>query len=80
MWKLIREVLTSKKAIAAIVGVIVAFAARYGLELPADAVTQVISPIVAYIIGQGFADFGKSAQQAKVLLVVSIATSFAMVA
>jgi len=57
------EMLTSKKAIAAAAGVIVAFAARYGLQLPEDAVNQILAPIVAYILAQGAADFGKHSQK-----------------
>lgn len=53
------QLLTSKKAIAAATGVIIAAAARIGLDLPADAVNQILAPIVAYIVGQGIADFGK---------------------
>jgi len=63
MWGMLSELLTSKKAIAAATGVIIAFAARYGLELPSDAVTQILTPIVAYIVGQGMADFGKHSKK-----------------
>ena len=59
MWNMFAELLTSKKALAAISGVIIAGAARCGLNLPEDAVNQVLAPIVAYIIGQGMADWGK---------------------
>lgn len=57
--KMLGQLLTSKKAIAAATGVIIAAAARIGLDLPADAVNQILAPIVAYIVGQGIADFGK---------------------
>ena len=59
--QLIRSLLSSKKAIAAIAGVIVAAVGRFGLDLPTDAVTQVVAPIIAYILGQGIADAGKEA-------------------
>ena len=64
-WKQLRDTLvefaTSKKAIAAVVGVIVTTAGTYGLELPTDALALVVSPIIAYIVGQGWADSGKPA-------------------
>ena len=53
--------LTSKKAIAGIAGAIVALAARWGLELPADELAAVLSPIIIYIVAQGRADRGKTA-------------------
>lgn len=55
------EALTSKKAIAAAAGLIIAAAGRIGLDLSTEAVTQILTPIVAYILAQGFADFGKPA-------------------
>jgi uncharacterized membrane protein (DUF441 family) len=57
----LRQLLTSKKTIAAIAGVIVAAVGRVGLDLDPEAVTQIIAPIVAYIVGQGIADAGKEA-------------------
>ena len=48
-----------KKISAMIAGVIVAFALRYGIDLDAGSVAAVISPILAYLIGQGTADGGK---------------------
>lgn len=60
---LIKQLLASKKAIAMIAGVIVAAVGRIGLELPTDAVTQIVAPIVAYILGQGLADAGKEAMK-----------------
>lgn len=57
--KMLVRLVSSKKAVAAITGAIIAATARIGLDLPADAVNQIIAPIVAYIVGQGMADFGK---------------------
>lgn len=48
-----------KKLSAMLAGVIVAFALRYGIDLDAGSVAAVISPILAYLIGQGIADGGK---------------------
>ena len=62
MLKALLDMVASKKAISAIAGVIVAFALKYGLELDTESVAAVISPIIAYILGQGVADFGKAAK------------------
>lgn len=73
--------LTSKKAIAAVVGVILVLTNRIGLQLPEEQLTAVITPIVAYIVGQGLADFGKYAKVLPVAVSAGIATAtFAMVA
>jgi len=61
MFKAILDMVGSKKAIAAVAGLIVSFALKYGLELDTESVAAVISPILAYILGQGFADQGKHA-------------------
>jgi uncharacterized membrane protein (DUF441 family) len=63
MSHLFKQLLTSKKALAAIAGFIVAAVGRVGLDLDPDAVTQVLAPIVAYIVGQGIADAGKEAMK-----------------
>jgi len=78
MWRLVAEVLTSKKAIATLAGVLIVATNRIGLQLPEDAVTQIIGAIAAYVVGQGLADLGKNAAPQTVLL--CIACSLAMVA
>lgn len=55
------EMFTSKKFIAAVAGVVTGAALKIGLELPVEDVATVIAPIVAYILGQGWADTGKTA-------------------
>ena len=55
--------LKSKKFIAAIVGVIIALVSKLGIELDTEAVALVVSPILAYIVGQGVADHGKERAQ-----------------
>jgi len=62
MWKLIGEILTSKKAIATLAGVLIVATNKIGLQLPEEAVTQIISAIAAYVVSQGLADFGKAAK------------------
>lgn len=58
---LLRSLLSSKKFIAAIIGVIIAIAARYGLNLDPDVVREVVIILVAYIAAQGISDLGKEA-------------------
>ena len=57
--KMVRELLSSKKAVACVTGVVLAFAARIGLELAAASVAGIVGPIMADVLGQGLADFGK---------------------
>ena len=59
--QMIKELLASKKAAAMVVGFIVTVLSIVGLDLDPLAVTQVVSPILAYIVAQGFADSGKEA-------------------
>lgn len=49
----------SKKFLAAIAGLIVAIAAHAGFDLSQEDVLTILSPILAYIGGQGMADIGK---------------------
>lgn len=59
MTKALKDMLGSKKAVAMIVGLIVSLVGRLGLELDPEALTAVLSPVLAYILGQGLADAGK---------------------
>tara|TARA_R110000868_G_scaffold409185_1_gene694283 strand:- start:1450 stop:1689 length:240 start_codon:yes stop_codon:yes gene_type:complete len=79
MWKLFAEIVTSKKAIATLAGVVLVATNRFGLQLPEDAVTQIIGAIAAYVVSQGLADFGKNALPSG-LMMATIAASYAMVA
>lgn len=62
----IKGLLSSKKALAAIAGVVVALVGKLGIDLDTDALVILITPIVAFVVGQGIADNGKEA--AKVAL------------
>ncbi len=53
------DLLKSKKFQAAMIGLIVAIAGHYGLDLNDQTLAATLAPIVAYILGQGAADFGK---------------------
>lgn len=57
----LHEMFTGKKFLGAVAGTIVAAALKIGLELDTESVLLVISPIVSYILGQGWADTGKEA-------------------
>lgn len=59
----LKEMLASKKAIAAVAGVILTLGAKYGLNLDPELVNQGVAIVMAYIVGQGIADIGKNAPQ-----------------
>ena len=63
MWDAIRTMLGSKKAIAAIAGVVVVLAGRIGLDLPTESIAEIVGLIIAYVLGQGLADIGKEADR-----------------
>lgn len=50
-----------KKIIAAVTGVVIVVVGKTGLVLPPDATQEIVAVIIAYLIGQGFADAGKEA-------------------
>ena len=57
----IKGLLSSKKALAAIAGVVVTLVGQLGIDLDTDALVVLITPIVAFVVGQGIADNGKEA-------------------
>ncbi len=59
MKKAIFQMFQSKKAIAMLVGLVVAVGGHLGLNLDPDALTTILAPVLAYIVGQGVADHGK---------------------
>lgn len=73
IWLVIREAATSKKFIMAIAGAIAAASMKIGLELPPETVALILSPIITYLLAQGWADRGKEA--AKIQGTVDLATS-----
>lgn len=56
---LIKSLLSSKKFIAAIIGVVIAIAARYGFNVDPDLVREIVAILIAFILSQGISDFGK---------------------
>ena len=59
MLQALKGMLGSKKAIAMVVGLLVSIGGKYGLEIPTQELTAVLSPLLVYIAGQGIADIGK---------------------
>jgi uncharacterized membrane protein YoaK (UPF0700 family) len=61
MWTAIKGMLGSKKFIAAAIGVVVWLVGKLGAHLDSTELTEAITPLLAYIVGQGIADHGKEA-------------------
>ncbi len=59
MGKAIADLFKSKKALAAMAAVTVGLVAKLGFEISADELLTFLSPLMAYIVGQGIADHGK---------------------
>ena len=55
----IADLLKSKKALTAIAATIVAIAAKAGWNVSTDELIPILTPLMAYIVGQGIADHGK---------------------
>ncbi len=64
MKEMLKALIGSKKFMTALVSCLVGLAAKVGLELSPDEITAILSPALAYIVGQGVADHGK--ERAKV--------------
>ncbi len=59
MWNAICDLARSKKALTAIAAAIVAGGAKLGWDVTTDELMPILSPIMAYVVGQGIADHGK---------------------
>jgi chromosomal replication initiation ATPase DnaA len=57
--KVLRDILTSKKALATIAGVLAVVANRFGLQVSSETTTKAVALVAAYLLAQGLADFGK---------------------
>lgn len=64
MFGAIKAMFGSKKFLASVVGMVVGLVAKVGIELDTDAVMAVLSPVLAFVLGQGIADAGKEAKKA----------------
>jgi hypothetical protein len=51
----------SKKAVAMLAGLVITICSKYGIFIPEESLIEILSVIVAYIVGQGIADAGKEA-------------------
>jgi len=58
MMEAVKGLLRSKKALAMIVGVIATVAGKLGWDIETDQLLLMVSPIIAYILGQSVADHG----------------------
>ena len=58
------DLFSSKKTLTAIATVIVGLLAHLGLHMTTADILPILSPLMAYIVGQGIADHGK--ERAKV--------------
>lgn len=72
MLEALRGLFGSKKAIAAIVSTIAAIVAVIGWNVSDATLGLCLSPVVAYILGQGMADMNKEAAKEQGLRVVPI--------
>ena len=61
---MLKALFSSKKFIAALASMVVAVLGSLGLDLDTETLMAILSPMMAYIIGQGVADHGK--EKAKV--------------
>ena len=59
MWNTAREMLKSKKFLAAVLAGVVWIAGRFGANLNSEELLGAVTPLWAYILGQGVADLGK---------------------
>ena len=59
MSKLVKELFTSKKFVAFLVGLLLMLLAELGFDADQDVVWQIVTLVASYITGQGLADFGK---------------------
>ena len=62
--RVVADLVKSKKAIAAMATVLVAIGGKIGWDVSTEELMPILTPLVAYIVGQGIADNGK--ERAKV--------------
>ena len=60
MLKTAKEMLGSKKFLAALIAGVVWVAGRFGLALNNEELLGAVTPLWLYVLGQGMADFGKA--------------------
>lgn len=62
MLNTVKDMLKSKKFLAAVLAGVVWVAGRFGLSLNSEELLGAVTPLWAYILGQGVADLGKAKQ------------------
>lgn len=55
----VKALLSSKKFVAALIAALVWLGGKVGLSVDTETMAGIVGPIVAYVLGQGMADFGK---------------------
>lgn len=73
--QMIGEMLTSKKFVAMIVGLIVTLLAKWKINIDPQVIYSLVGLIIAYIVGQGWADSGKEAAKIEAVSNASLSTS-----
>lgn len=61
LWETLKALLSSKKFVAAFIAALVWIGGKVGLHASTEVVAGIVGPIVAYVLGQGAADWGKEA-------------------
>ena len=54
-----KDLLTSKKFLTAVLTVLLMILGKFGLEIDIEVALAIVLPLLAYILGQGIADNGK---------------------
>ena len=62
--KAIRDLFGSKKFLVSFLSVVAHVAGRYGFDVDQEAMLTILSPLYAYIVGQGIADSARKPEGA----------------
>jgi hypothetical protein len=62
LWNTLKALLGSKKFVAAMIAALVWLGGKVGLHVDTETMAGIVGPIVAYVLGQGMADFGKESK------------------
>lgn len=71
MFDKLKQLFTGKKFLVMVAGLLVAFAARYGLNLDETEVAGIIVLFVSWIVAQGQADKNKEAEKVKAIAAIT---------
>ena len=59
MWNTVKDLLKSKKFLVAVVAALVWIGGRVGLDVSKEDLLAAVTPLWAFVLGQGIADAGK---------------------